>query len=68
MRPHHVNPVQWSEAVGFARQSCARIFRNGGTPADALKAFAIVPIADADWTKAVDLIAEAMCTASRRAA
>ncbi len=41
MSPHHVNPLQWHQAVGVARQSCARFFRDGGTPADALGAFGV---------------------------
>ena len=63
MSPQHVNPLQWHQAVGVARQSCARFFRDGGTPADALSAFG-VPV-DArlasDWGKAVDAIAEVLC-------
>ena len=33
MSPHHINPLQWHQAVGVARQSCARFFRDGGSPA-----------------------------------
>ena len=64
MSPHHVNPLQWHQAVGIARQTCARVFRDGGTPADALKAFGVA--ADervAQWDKAVDAIAEVLCAA-----
>jgi len=64
MSPHHVNPLQWHQAVGIARQSCARVFRDGGTPTDALKAFGVS--ADervAQWDKAVDAIAEVLCAA-----
>ena len=39
MNRDHINPMQWHQAVGFARQSCARIFRDGGKPQDALSAF-----------------------------
>ena len=38
---NHVNPLQWHQAVGVARQSCARFFRDGGAPADALLAFGL---------------------------
>ena len=38
---NHVNPLQWHQAVGIARQSCARFFRDGGAPADALLAFGL---------------------------
>ena len=64
MSPQHVNPLQWHQAVGIARQSCARVFRDGGTPADALNAFGVT--ADgrvAQWDKAVDAIAEVLCAA-----
>jgi len=63
MSPHHHNPLQWHQAVGVARQSCARFFRDGGTPADALLAFGVAAderMAE-DWGKAVDAIAEVLC-------
>lgn len=64
MSHDHINPLQWHQAVGLARQSCARIFRDGGTPADALRAFGIVKTSggrSADWSKVVELIAESLC-------
>jgi hypothetical protein len=65
----HINPVQWNQAQGVARQSCARIFRDGGTPTDALQAFGLRGAAvDAHWSKAVDLIAEKLCRAPMRKA
>jgi hypothetical protein len=66
MSPSNLNPVQWNQALGLARQSCARIFRDGGRPADALAAFGL-RAADAenlDWRRAVDIIAQSLCTAS----
>jgi hypothetical protein len=71
MGPHNVNPLQWHQAVGVARQSCARFFRDGGTPADALHAFGITDDARqaGDWGKAVESIAQILCAApTRRAA
>ena len=71
MSPHHVNPLQWHQAVGVARQSCARFFRDGGTPADALNAFGVSVDArlSGDCGKAVDAIAEILCALpSKRAA
>jgi hypothetical protein len=70
MGPGHVNPLQWHQAVGVARQSCARFFRDGGNPADALKAFGLAhETASSDWGKAVESIAEVLCaTPARRAA
>jgi hypothetical protein len=61
--PEHINPLQWHQAIGFARQACARIFRDGGTPADALAAFRVTSSAgaSADWSKAVEVIAETFC-------
>jgi hypothetical protein len=63
MSPHYVNPLQWHQAVGVARQSCARFFRDGGSPEDALKAFGVATDARTtpDWGKAVDAIAEVLC-------
>lgn len=68
----HVNSIARHQAIGIARQSCARIFRDGGTPRDALQAFAILR-RDFDalaltWDKAVELIAEALCTTPMRRA
>jgi hypothetical protein len=68
--PDHVNPVQWQHAQGIARQTCARFFRDGGTPADALKAFGLSAgeISDLDWSRAVDSIAQDLCSAPQRRA
>lgn len=67
MLQSHVNPVQWNQAQGLSRQSCARIFRDGGNPTDALKAFGIDTTASEaiDWSKAVELIAQQLCVARR---
>ena len=69
--PVHRDPAQWQQAIGLARQACARIFRDGGSPADALRAFRITATQAkvTDWSKAVSLIAEQLCaTPMRRAA
>jgi hypothetical protein len=69
MFPRHVNPMQWSQAMGYARQACARIFRDGGRPSDALAAFGLQPATlDADWNIAVDRIAQVLCTPQQRKA
>ena len=34
--PDHLSPLQWHQAIAVSRQECARIFRDGGTPGDAL--------------------------------
>lgn len=65
MTPNHFNSAQWEQSVGYARSVCARLFRDGGKPADALKAFGLSP-ADAprDWAVVVDRIANALCTSA----
>ena len=71
MTPDHVNPIQWTHAMGVARQACARIFRDGGTPADALTQFGVSEAAreSADWSRTVETIAQALCAVPvRRAA
>jgi hypothetical protein len=69
MFPRHINPLQWNEAVGYARAVCARIFRDGGRPAEAMRAFGLT-VADGtpDWSIAVDRIALALCAAPVRKA
>jgi hypothetical protein len=59
--PDHVNPIQWHQAVAVSRQTCARVFRDGGSPAEALAAFGIAGSNDVAWEKAVDLIAAELC-------
>ncbi|MGE0627745.1 MAG: hypothetical protein AB7O43_07945 [Hyphomicrobiaceae bacterium] len=67
-----IDPSQWHQAVGIARQSCARIFRDGGSPADALRVFGLSESQNSgvpDWSKAVSTIAQALCaTPTRHAA
>lgn len=69
--PSHVNPIQWQQSVGLARQICARVFRDGGSAGDALAAFGLAPTSDLSWDKAVDLMAAELTRQSmpsRRAA
>ncbi len=68
--PDHVNPVQWQHAQGIARQTCARFFRDGGTPEDALMAFDLSSgeITGLDWSRAVDAISQKLCSAPQRRA
>ena len=70
MSPRHINPVQWQQAMDYARQACARIFRDGGSPGDAIRAFGLVPgEPTGDWSIAVVRIAQALCApVVRRAA
>jgi hypothetical protein len=67
MFPRHVNPVQWQQAMDYARQACARIFRDGGSAAEALGAFGLLSAeGSADWNTAVSRIAEALCVTRHR--
>jgi hypothetical protein len=56
----HINSVQWEQAMGYAREACAGIFRDGGSPRSALAAFGL-GTDGADWSTAVDRIATALC-------
>jgi hypothetical protein len=68
MVPRHINAVQWEQAIGCARAACARIFRDGGTPGAALGAFGLAAAEVADWSTAVDRIAQALCAPPQRKA
>ncbi len=70
MSPRHVSPMQWHQAVGYARQSCARFFRDGSKPLDAMRAFGVCEDerAASDWGKAVELIAEVLCAQTMKRA
>ncbi|HMN38182.1 MAG TPA: hypothetical protein PKD49_10820 [Hyphomicrobium sp.] len=61
--PDHVNPIQWHQALAVSRQTCARVFRDGGTPAEALAAFGLTAAGEEtpNWDKAVDQIAAVIC-------
>jgi hypothetical protein len=66
--PEHINPLQWHQSLGYARQACARIFRDGGTPEDAIRAFGLKSADATDWSKAVEVIAEHLSAAPMRRA
>lgn len=59
-KPLAVSPVQWDQALGLARQTCARIFRDGGSPADATQVFGLAGAAD--WDRAIASIASSLCS------
>lgn len=70
MKPMHINPAQWDNAVGYARQSCARIFRHGGSPVDAMSSFGLAGRGaasggSANWGSAVENIAMSLCAPGR---
>ena len=59
--PQFSTPVQWQQNVGLARTACARIFRDGGSPADALTVFGLdAAHAPHDWAVVVDRIAASL--------
>ncbi|MEO0810859.1 MAG: hypothetical protein AAFW82_09560 [Pseudomonadota bacterium] len=70
MSPSQINPAQWQHALTIARQTCARIFRDGGEPSDAMEAFGLAgQDCNANWRQAVETIAWALCaTPVRRVA
>jgi hypothetical protein len=66
MFPRHINAQQWQHATEYARQVCARFFRDGSSAADALAAFGFEIEPTADWSVAVDRIAQVLCAAPLR--
>lgn len=65
--PGHINPIQWQHALAVSRQECARVFRDGGTAAEALHAFGLTAD-NANWEQAVDLIAAGICARPMKSA
>jgi hypothetical protein len=59
--PDYVSPIQWQQAIAVSRQECARIFRDGGMPGDALAAFGMKADDAITWERAVDQIAAEIC-------
>ena len=66
-KPMNVNPVQWNEAVGYVRQTCARIYRGGGNPREAMQFFGLETQAlpSTDWDRAIETIAWSLCGTRR---
>jgi len=65
-KPSNISPVQWDQALGLARQSCARIFRDGGSPPDALGLFGLKPTGRVpSWDHAIATIAQSLCSSAR---
>jgi hypothetical protein len=56
--PRHVHPLRWRQALDVARETCGRFFRDGRSPADAVRACGLAPEGEATWSHAVNLIAE----------
>jgi hypothetical protein len=70
MIPDHINPIAWHQALGVARQSCARFFRDGASAQDAMRAFGADPSGAErmDWGKAIEAIALVLCAQPQRRA
>lgn len=70
MTPEHINPIAWHQALGVARQSCARFFRDGGTAEDAMRAFGVdaATATAGDWSRAIEAIARILCVQPQRRA
>jgi hypothetical protein len=65
-KPSVISPVQWDQALGLARQSCAHIFRDGGSPADALSAFGLAASEfTPSWDRVIEAIAQNFCSGHR---
>jgi predicted site-specific integrase-resolvase len=65
---HNINAVHWNQSQGVARQTCARFFRDGLQPADAMRAFGLeaADVDRSDWSRAVEAIANVLSTAPQR--
>ena len=61
--PANINPVQWSQAVGLARQAAARVYREGGSAREAAESFGIrlAKPQELTWDRAVEAMAECVC-------
>ncbi|MFZ1103678.1 MAG: hypothetical protein WAN86_12690 [Hyphomicrobiaceae bacterium] len=59
--PRHVRPQVWRQAIDIARETCARFFRDGRSPDDAMRAYGIAASGLVDWAYAVNVIAEIHC-------
>jgi hypothetical protein len=61
LEPRHVRLRQWRQAIDVARETCARFFHDGRSPADAMRAHGFAPSGAVGWAQAVNLIAELHC-------
>lgn len=61
--PANINPVQWCQAIGLARQAAARVYRNGGSAREAAESFGVKLTKDQDlsWDRAIEVMAERAC-------
>ncbi len=68
MTQTHINALHWHQSQGVARQTCARFFRDGLKPADAMRAFGleVADVDGSDWSRAVEQIANVLTAAPQR--
>ncbi len=59
--PRGCPPVQWEQAIGLARHTCAKVYRDGGSPAEALFSAGADNSADASWDTAIRALARQFC-------
>lgn len=61
--PANINPVQWSQAVGLARQAAARVYRNGGSAREAAESLGVRVTSETEltWDRAIEAMAERVC-------
>jgi hypothetical protein len=64
LEPRHVHPLRWRQAIEVARETCARCFRDGRSPSDAVRAHGLAPPDTDGWAHAVNLIAELHCASA----
>ncbi|MBS0242341.1 MAG: hypothetical protein JSS20_09195 [Proteobacteria bacterium] len=64
--PAHVNPMLWQQSMGLARQIAARVFRDNGTPSDAVSVVGLSAPSLLTWDKAVERIAEHLSASTAR--
>jgi hypothetical protein len=66
LEPRHVQPRQWHQAIGLAREVCARYFLDGRSPADVVRAHGLAPLDTGGWAHAVNMLAELHCAPAAR--
>ena len=61
LEPQHVHPLRWRHAVDVSRETCARFFRDGRSPADAVRSCGLALPGATTWAQAVNMLAELHC-------
>ena len=61
LEPQRVHPLRWRQSVDVSREVCARFFRDGRSPADAVRSCGLALSEAATWAQAVNVLAELHC-------